>query len=111
MRADRLLRMLMLLQRHRHLRAAQLATELEVSERTVLRDMEALAAAGVPVWTERGPHGGCHLMDGWSTRATGLTSAETQALFAWSARESNEQLGLGGPLASALAKPAISGLL
>lgn len=96
----------MLLQRHRHLKAEQLATELEVSTRTVLRDIEALAAAGVPVWTERGPHGGCHLMDGWHTRATGLTTAETQALFAWSARQSTEDLGLGPSLSSALAKVA-----
>lgn|SRR5450759_4619785 len=71
MRADRLLRLLMLLQRHRRVTAAWLADELEVSERTILRDMEALSAAGVPVYTERGRHGGCVLLDAFTTEATG----------------------------------------
>ncbi len=106
MRADRLLRLLMLLQRHRHVTAAWLAGELEVSERTVLRDMEALAAAGVPVYTERGRGGGCVLLEGFTTRATGLTPGEAQALFTWASRESLAQLGLGPELTSALAKIA-----
>ncbi|HEY5482878.1 MAG TPA: YafY family protein [Propionibacteriaceae bacterium] len=106
MRADRLLRLLMLLQRHRRVTAAWLADELEVSERTVLRDMEALSAAGVPVYTERGRHGGCVLLDGFTTEASGLTPPEAQALFAWASRESVSQLGLGGALSSALAKIA-----
>jgi predicted DNA-binding transcriptional regulator YafY len=106
MRADRLLRLLMLLQRHRRVTAAWLADELEVSERTVLRDMEALSAAGVPVYTERGRHGGCVLLDSFTTEATGITPDEAQALFAWSSRETVADLGLGGALTSALAKIA-----
>ncbi|MFT4288947.1 helix-turn-helix transcriptional regulator [Nocardioides sp.] len=69
MRADRLLRLLALLQRHRRITAARLAAELEVSERTVLRDMEALSAAGVPVYTEQGRGGGCVLLEDFTTRA------------------------------------------
>jgi predicted DNA-binding transcriptional regulator YafY len=106
MRADRLLHLLMLLQRHRRATAAWLAEQLEVSERTVLRDMDALSAAGVPVFTEQGRGGGCVLMDGFTTTATGLTPPETQALFAWTSREAANQLGLGGALTSALAKVA-----
>lgn len=108
MRADRLLRLLMLLQRHGHLKASALADELEVSVRTVLRDMEALSTAGVPVWTERGPHGGCHLLEGWHTRAAGLTVDEAQALFSWAGRQRTTDLGLGGALGSALGKLADS---
>ncbi|MBL0888967.1 HTH domain-containing protein, partial [Myceligenerans sp. I2] len=81
MRADRLLRLIALLQRHGKLGASRLAELLEVSERTVLRDMEALSAAGVPVYTERGRHGGCVLLDSFRTDASGLTAAEVQALF------------------------------
>jgi predicted DNA-binding transcriptional regulator YafY len=106
MRADRLLRLLMLLQRHRRVTAAWLADELEVSERTVLRDMEALSAAGVPVYTERGRHGGCVLLDDFTTEASGITPAEAQALFAWSSRDAVADLGLGGALTSALTKIA-----
>lgn len=106
MRADRLLQLLMLLQRHRRLPAARLADELEVSVRTVLRDMEALSAAGVPVYTERGRGGGCVLMDGYRTDASGLTTTEAQALFAWTGRDSLADLGLSQALSSALAKVA-----
>lgn len=106
MRADRLLRLLMLLQRHRRVTAAWLADQLEVSERTVLRDMEALSAAGVPVYTERGRHGGCVLLDSFTTEASGITPAEAQALFAWSSRDALDELGLGNALTTALAKIA-----
>lgn len=108
MRADRLLRILVLLQRHRRLTAGDLAARLEVSERTVLRDMEALSSAGVPVFTERGRHGGCVLLDGFTTDASGLTASEAQALFAWSSREGAAELGLGSELTGALAKVAAS---
>lgn len=106
MRADRLLRLLMLLQRHRRATAPWLAGELEVSTRTVLRDIEALSAAGVPVYTERGKGGGCALLGDFTTEASGLTPGEAQALFAWASRESTGELGLGGDLRSALAKIA-----
>lgn len=108
MRADRLLRLIVLLQRHGRTTASALAERLEVSERTILRDMEALSAAGVPVYTERGPHGGCALLEGFTTDASGLTSTEAQALFAWTSRESVADLGLGPELTGALAKVAAS---
>jgi predicted DNA-binding transcriptional regulator YafY len=104
MRADRLLRLIMLLQRHGRATAAWLAEQLEVSERTILRDMEALSAAGVPVYTERGPHGGCLLLEGFTTDASGLTSTEAQALFVRTSRESVADLGLSAQLTGALAK-------
>ena len=108
MRADRLLRLIVLLQRHGRTSAGWLAEQLEVSERTILRDMEALSIAGVPVYTERGPHGGCRLLDGFTTDASGLTFTEAQALFAWTSRESVADLGLGPELTGALAKVAAS---
>ncbi|NIZ91163.1 helix-turn-helix transcriptional regulator [Kineococcus rubinsiae] len=80
MRADRLLSMLLLLQTHGRLPAPQLAQRLEVSVRTVLRDVEALSASGVPVFTERGRHGGIALLPGWRTDVVGLTAAEGRAL-------------------------------
>lgn len=106
MRADRLLRLLHLLQRHGRLSAPELAAHLEVSVRTVLRDMEALSAAGVPVYTERGRGGGCVLLEGWRTEVTGLTPGEAQALFAWSSRGVMGDLGLGAELGTGLAKLA-----
>src|ERR1041385_3710295 len=82
MRADRLLSILLLLQLHPRLTARQLAKRLEVSERTILRDMEALDVAGVPVIAERGVGGGWRLLDGYKTNISGLTGHEVQALFA-----------------------------
>lgn len=108
MRADRLLRLLVLLQRHGRARASWLAEQLEVSERTVLRDMEALSAAGVPVYTERGRHGGCVLLEGFTTDASGLTTSEAEALFAWASTQRVRDLGLGPELSGALAKVAAS---
>src|SRR5436305_2197613 len=81
MRADRLLSILLLLQIHRRMTARELAKRLEVSERTIHRDMEALGMAGVPVSAERGTHGGWMLMEGYETNLTGLNEAEIQALF------------------------------
>lgn len=106
MRADRLLQILFLLRRHGRLPARRLAELLEVSERTVLRDMEALSAAGVPVYSERGRAGGCVLMEGYSTDASGLTSGEAQALFTWTSHAQVADLGLGAELAAALTKLA-----
>lgn len=81
MRADRLLSILLLLQAHRRLTAGELARRLEVSERTIYRDMEALSGVGVPVLAERGNGGGWSLLDGYRTNLSGLTEAEVRALF------------------------------
>lgn len=105
MRADRLLQIILLLQRHPRLSARELAERLEVSPRTVMRDMEALSAAGVPVYTERGRHGGCVLLPGYRADVSGLTPREAQALFAWSGRASlSKELGLHDALQSAMGK-------
>jgi len=81
MRADRLLSILLLLQVHRRQTARELAHRLEVSERTIHRDMEALSAAGFPVFAERGTGGGWMLVEGYKTNLTGLNKDEIQALF------------------------------
>jgi predicted DNA-binding transcriptional regulator YafY len=106
MRADRLLALLLLLQARGRLTAAELAGELEVSERTVYRDVEALSIAGVPVYTERGPGGGISLLDEYRTNLTGLTRDEIQALFTLSIPDPLRQLGVGAELKGALAKLA-----
>jgi predicted DNA-binding transcriptional regulator YafY len=82
MRADRLLSIMLLLQVYRRLTAGELARRLEVSERTIQRDMEALSIAGVPVVAERGAGGGWALVEGYRTNLTGLNGAEIQSLFA-----------------------------
>lgn len=81
MRADRLLSIVLLLQTHHRLTARELAERLEVSERTIHRDMEALGAAGIPVVAERGARGGWSLLGSYRTNLTGLNEAEIQALF------------------------------
>ncbi|TCC26745.1 helix-turn-helix transcriptional regulator [Kribbella speibonae] len=105
MRADRLLQIILLLQRHERLSARDLAERLEVSTRTVMRDMEALSAAGVPVYSERGRNGGCVLLPGYRADVSELTPREAQALFAWSGRAAlSEELGLQDALHSAMGK-------
>jgi predicted DNA-binding transcriptional regulator YafY len=81
MRADRLLSILLMLQVHTRLTARELAARLEVSERTIHRDMEALSTAGIPVFAERGSSGGWSLLDSYETNLTGLNETEIQALF------------------------------
>src|SRR5260370_16022103 len=81
MRADRLVSILLLLEVHRRITARELAKRLEVSERTIHRDMDALSAAGVPVFAERGNGGGWGLMEAYKTNLTGLNNSEIQALF------------------------------
>lgn len=103
MRADRLLALVMLLRSRRRVTAAELAVELEVSERTVLRDIEALSSAGVPVYTERGRHGGFALVEGWSSDLSGLSGDEARALLV-AGSHTSASLGLGKQFASGLAK-------
>jgi predicted DNA-binding transcriptional regulator YafY len=104
MRASRLLTILMLLQSRGRMSAERLAQEVEVSVRTVHRDIEELSAAGVPVTAQRGAAGGFELLDGWHTRLTGLTPVEAQAIFMAGAPGPAAQLGLGGAMASAQLK-------
>lgn len=103
MQADRLLATLLLLQSRGPTAAPELARRLEVSVRTVYRDVAALSAAGVPVWAERGRAGGIRLLAGWHTDMTGLTAGEARALFTFSARP-GALAGDGGSLASAFRK-------
>ena len=81
MRADRLLSILLHLQVHHRLTARELAKRLEVSERTIHRDMEALSIAGIPITAERGIGGGWRLLEEYRTNLTGLNDAEIQTLF------------------------------
>ncbi|GAA3079569.1 YafY family protein [Pseudonocardia yunnanensis] len=104
MRADRLVSLVLLLRQHGRLSAAALARELEVSTRTVLRDVEALSAAGVPVYAERGRHGGFELLPGFQTELTGLNHDEALALLVAGSRRGAQAFGLGSALASAMRK-------
>jgi predicted DNA-binding transcriptional regulator YafY len=104
MRADRLVSLVLLLRRHGRLSAAALARALEVSTRTVLRDIDALSAAGVPVYAERGRHGGFALLPGFHTELTGLNHEEALALLVAGSRRGAQAFGLGSALASAMLK-------
>jgi predicted DNA-binding transcriptional regulator YafY len=106
MRADRLLSLLMLLQTRGRMTAERLAEELEVSVRTIYRDIDALSAAGVPVYAERGPGGGCELIDSYRTSLTGLNEDEVRALFMLSVPAPLDELGVSQELRGALLKLA-----
>jgi predicted DNA-binding transcriptional regulator YafY len=113
MRADRLISILLLLQIHTRITARALAERLEVSERTILRDMEALSGAGIPVFAERGTGGGWSLTENYRTNLTGLNEAEVQALFLTRPARLLADLGLakaadGAQIKLLAAIPAIS---
>lgn len=104
MRADRLISLLMLLQARGRMSARRLAAELEVCERTIYRDIEALSAAGVPIYSEPGRNGGYALLDNYRTDLTGLTQGEVQALFMLNTPAPLVDLGIGLELQAALRK-------
>lgn len=96
MRGDRLVSILLLLQAHGRMTAKQLAQRLEVSERTIYRDMEALSRSGIPVIADRGANGGWSLLENYQTNLTGLKEAELRALFISLSPQLLNELGLRG---------------
>jgi len=98
----------MLIQSRGQMTAQELASELEVSERTIYRDITALSASGVPVYASRGPGGGVRLIEEYRTTLTGLTPGETRALFMLSIPAPLTQLGMGETFKGALLKLSAS---
>jgi predicted DNA-binding transcriptional regulator YafY len=99
-----LVSLMLLLRQRGQLTASELADELEVSSRTVLRDIAALSAAGTPVYAERGRHGGFALLPGFRTELTGLNHDEALALLVAGSRRGVHAFGLDSALASAMLK-------
>lgn len=104
MRADRLLSLMMLLQTRRQMTAEELADELEVSKRTIYRDIDALGIAGVPVYANGGPGGGYALLDSYRTTLTGLNEDEIRALFMLTIPGPISDLGVSQQLKAAILK-------
>lgn len=104
MRASRLVSILSLLQTRERMTARQLAEAVEVSVRTIYRDMDSLAAAGIPVYAEPGHDGGYRLVGGYRTRLTGLTADEARTLFLTGLPDVAADLGFGGAVTAAQRK-------
>lgn len=104
MRADRLLQMMLILQTSGKKTASELANELEVSVRTVYRDVIALSTAGVPIYCEKGPGGGILLLEDYRTSLTGLSQEEVHALFMLSVPAAMASLGMSDEMKRALLK-------
>lgn len=104
MRADRLISILMLLQARGKCTAPEMASELEVSTRTIYRDIDALCNAGIPIYGESGPDGGFSLIDRYRTQLTGLTEDELRALFVLGIPSYLAQLGLSNDFRAVLRK-------
>jgi predicted DNA-binding transcriptional regulator YafY len=104
MRADRLVSIVLLLQSHGQMTAADLAERLETSERTIRRDLDALSGSGVPVYAQRGRGGGWALLGGHRLNLSGLTAQEAQALFLVAGPEALAGLGVEPGVKSALRK-------
>ncbi len=104
MRASRLVSIILMLQARGQMTAGQLANELEVSVRTIYRDVGSLQAAGIPLYGDAGPAGGYQLVAGYRTRLTGMTPAEAEALALAGMPGPAADLGLGGVLAAAQLK-------
>lgn len=94
MRADRLMSIMILLQNRGKMTAKELANELEVSDRTILRDMDALTNAGIPIVSQRGKEGGWHLLDNFRSKLSGLNIDDMKSLFLFPSGELLEDLGL-----------------
>src|SRR5262249_15753905 len=104
MRAGRLLSILLLLHVHGRMTARELSERLGVSERTIVRDMEALSGSGVPVLADRGSRGGWKLLEGYQAQLTGLSMTEVLSLFAAITPRVAEDLGLKNDAEAALLK-------
>jgi predicted DNA-binding transcriptional regulator YafY len=108
MRADRLISIVMLLQTCERMTADELSKEMEVSPRTIYRDITALNMAGIPIYTDRGPGGGIALLESYRTSLTGMSEDEAKALFMMSIPQALVDLGYGQKLKSALLKLAVA---
>ena len=109
MRADRLISLMLLLQTRGRMTARQLAQELEVTERTIYRDIDALSASGIPVYGESGPDGGYELLESYRSTLTGLNDDEIRALFLLSLPSPLSDLGIDQEVKSVLLKLQASG--
>jgi len=108
MRADRLISIVMFLQTRERMTANELSRELEVSPRTIYRDITALNVAGIPIYTDRGPGGGIALLESYRTSLTGMSEDEVKALFMMSIPEALVELGFGQKLKSAFLKLTVA---